>query len=110
LDDTVSHLESEHRHEVFRINSDIKDPKTSLANITTSISASKKSLLLLGAPVNLKECYVLKEKKIIPTKVLYLKEDLQGMSNYYFGKDGELTEEQALQLAKQELTHLEEVK
>jgi hypothetical protein len=67
-------------------------------------------MIVVGVPINLKDCYILKEKKIIPTKVIYLTEDLKAMSNFYFSQDGNLSEEQALLLAEEELANLEEVK
>ena len=67
-------------------------------------------MIVLGAPRTLKECYILKENKVIPNKVLFLNDSLQSMANYYLGQDDPISDSEAEVMAENEYKQLLEVK
>lgn len=43
---------------------------------------------MANAPRNLKECYLLRNNKIIPSKVLFLHDSFENLVNYYHKEKG----------------------
>jgi hypothetical protein len=80
----------------------------SIKKIGQELESYEKPLLILGGPMTKNECYLMKENKIIPRKVLFMKNYHEQMIEFY-SKSGK-SEEEAELLIEEELTHLDQVK
>lgn len=113
LEDTEDHLLSTYKHDIVRIgtaNQSTQEHQEKLKETIPDIKIAKKNQIVTGAPRTLKECYIMKENKIIPNKVMYLNDSLQSMANFYLSQDEPITDEEAEILAQAELKDLLAVK
>lgn len=94
--DAVERIERDHQCDVINIaekEEDFEKHKSALENKFSDILKSENNLVLANAPRNLKECYLLRNNKIIPSKVLLIYDDYDNMVNYYHKVKGvDLTE------------------
>lgn len=81
---------------------DIQKHAEALKEKIEDIKKIETSSIVANAPKNLKECYLLRNSKIIPSKVIFLHDDFDNMVKYYHKAKGNDIETASL-LAEDEL-------
>jgi hypothetical protein len=98
LDDTLEWLASQHSHEVIKVGTagqSSEDHQQKVESSVSEIKAFRKNVIVVGAPRTLKECYLLKEGKVVPTKIMFLNDSVQSMANFYLTLENPVTDSEA---------------
>jgi hypothetical protein len=74
-------------------NKDEDEHQKSLSNVLEGLRGHDTNLILGNAPRNLKECYFLRAKKMIPNMMLMLSDSEENMVKFYVEKEGKSNEE-----------------